>query len=33
VFEEVGEKMPLAVGPFLAAVRQSAIMADEDTKR
>jgi DNA polymerase-3 subunit beta len=26
-------KMPLAVGPFLAAVRQSAIMADEDTKR
>src|SRR5262249_10335670 len=26
-------KVPLAVGPFLAAVRQSAIMADEDTKR
>lgn len=26
-------KVPLSVGPFLAAVRQSAIMADDDTKR
>lgn len=26
-------KVPLAVGPFLAAVRQAAIMTDEDSKR
>src|SRR5262249_2685968 len=26
-------KVPLAVGPFLAAVRQAAIMTDEESKR